>query len=128
MNKEPYSTHAERTTPEGVAVIWYKTQRVLRTAFAVLTTALTVWAGFALAAPQILAELALVLPGSWVAWLTATIASITVVAGVLTRIMAIPFVNRALIRIGLGSVPRSAVVQTRAGDVAYVLPDPRAHP
>lgn len=94
-------------TTTTVSPIWHPVQRVLRTIVQVLTAALSVWAGFALIAPQVLAELAKILPGPWIAWLTATIAAITVVAGVLTRIMAIPAVNAALTRIGLGSVPKA---------------------
>lgn len=112
----------------SVPEIWFKTQRVLRTALAVLTTLLTVWAAFALIAPQILDELALILPGAWIAWLTATIATITLVAGVITRIMAIPTVNGWLTRVGLGSVPRSKLIEATTADgtaVVTVLPDPK---
>lgn len=91
-------------TPEQ---IWYPIQRVLRTVVQALTATLTIWAGFQLVAPQILAELAKILPGSWIAWLAAAIAGISAVAGVLARIMAIPAVNRWLTKIGLGSVPRT---------------------
>lgn len=90
--------------------IWYKAQRVLRTAVATLLSALAVWGGFAVVAPDILAELAKILPESWIAWLTVTIGGITAVASVLTRIMANPWVNNLLSKIGLGSVPRSALV------------------
>lgn len=91
--------------PEG---IWFKAQRVIRTVFQVVVSSLAVWAVVSAAAPQVLEELAKVLPGSWIVWLTGVIAGITVVAGVLTRIMAIPAVNKFLIQIGLGTVPRSA--------------------
>lgn len=113
----------------NVPAIWFKTQRALRTAFAVLTTLLAFWAAFALVAPQILDELALILPGPWIAWLTAAIASVTLVAGVITRVMAIPTVNAWLTRIGLGSVPRSKLVEGTTVDgaaVVTVLPDPKA--
>ncbi|WP_425836919.1 hypothetical protein [Microbacterium sp. PA5] len=93
-------------TPTAPQEIWFKPQRVLRTIVQVLTAALSVWAAFVLIAPQVLAELAKILPGSWVAWLAGVIASITVVAGVLTRIMAISSVNAWLTKIGLGSVPK----------------------
>jgi len=85
---------------------WAKTQRVFRTVFQVLTATLSVWAGFAVIAPQILDELAKILPGPWVVWLASVIAAITVVAGVLSRIMAIPAVNAWLTRVGLGTVPK----------------------
>lgn len=110
------------TTPK-TPEIWYKTQRVLRTIFAVLTSALAVWAGFALVAPQILAELATILPGSWIAWLTGVIAAISTVAGVITRILAIPAVNNFLTKVGLGSVPKSAVIPVN--NLAVVKRDPK---
>jgi hypothetical protein len=113
----------------NVPEIWFKTQRVLRTAFAALIAgATTIAAGIlavAAVAPQILAELAKILPASWIAWATGALASLVAVASVVTRIMAIPKVNGWLTKIGLGSVPRSKVVATEgAGDDA-VLPDPR---
>lgn len=118
----------------SVPDIWYKAQRVLRTVFAVLVGFLTFWAGFQLIAPQILAELANVLPGSWVAWLTGTIAAITTIAGVITRILAIPAVNAAFTKIGLGSVPKAALVPAQVIDngnvqvITTVQPDPKADP
>lgn len=119
-------------TGAEVPEIWYKAQRVIRTVFATLVSVLTVWAGFALIAPQILAELANVLPESWVAWLAGVIGSITVVAGVITRILAIPSVNDFLTKVGMGSVPKKAltVVQEvkpsgRVVTVTEVIPDPK---
>lgn len=97
-------TNSRTKVPE----IWYKGQRVLRTGLQVILSFLSVWAVVAVIAPQILDELAKILPGSWVAWLAGAIASVTVVAGVLTRIMAIPAVNDWLTKIGLGSVPPTA--------------------
>lgn len=130
------------TTPEGRSImsnptptveevkeattIWYKTQRVLRTVFATLVSFLTAWAVFSLAAPQILAELAQILPGPWIAWLTAVIATVTTVAGVLTRIMAIPAVNAFLTKIGLGSVPKSAVYKSPRNGRVIVKADEKA--
>ncbi|MEQ6899292.1 hypothetical protein [Microbacterium sp. KR10-403] len=88
--------------------IWFKAQRVLRTIVQVVLAFLSAWAVIAIIAPQILTELATILPGSWIAWLTGVIAFVTVVAGVLTRIMAIPQVNAWLTKLGLGSAPKSA--------------------
>ena len=89
--------------------IWFKAQRVLRTIFQVILAFLSVWAVIALVAPQILNELATILPGSWVVWLTAVIAGVTAVAGALSRIMAIPVVNGWLSNLGLGSAPKFAM-------------------
>jgi hypothetical protein len=119
---------AEPTAPE----IWYKAKRVLRTAVATLLSALSIWAAIAVIAPDVLAELAKILPESWILWLTAVVAGITAVASALTRIMAIPGVNDFLTKIGLGSVPKSAleaqVVREPAGEVhviTTVAPDPK---
>lgn len=109
-----------------VTTIWYKAQRVLRTVFATLVSFLTAWAVFSLAAPQILAELAQILPGPWIAWLTAVIATVTTIAGVLTRIMAIPAVNAILTKIGLGSVPNSALYKSRSTGRVIVKADVKA--
>lgn len=105
--------------------IWYQAQRVLRTGLAVLTTLLTTWAAFALIAPDILAELAKVLPGPWVVWLTGAVSTITLVAGVITRIMAIAKVNEILTKVGFGSVPKSKLVPID-GDTTVVIPDVKA--
>jgi hypothetical protein len=127
-------------TPDGTEVvvpdIWYKGKRVLRTGLAVLGSFLTAWAAFALIAPQILAELAKILPGSWIVWLTGFVATVTLVAGVITRILAIPTVNTFLTKLGLGSVPKEAleaVVYREPGQhgaevhvVTEVKPDPKA--
>jgi len=88
--------------------IWFKAQRVLRTIVQVVLAFLSAWAVIAIIAPQILTELATILPGPWIAWLTGVIAFVTVVAGVLTRIMAIPQVNAWLTKLGLGSAPKGA--------------------
>ena len=88
--------------------IWFKAQRVLRTIVQVILAFLSAWAVVAVVAPQILTELSAILPGSWIAWLTGVIAFVTVVAGVLSRIMAIPAVNAWLTHLGLGSAPKAA--------------------
>ncbi|MDF2919061.1 MAG: hypothetical protein K0S70_3278, partial [Microbacterium sp.] len=55
----------------NVPEIWFKTQRVLRTAIAVLISGATTIAAAILAvaavAPEVLAELAKILPASWIA-------------------------------------------------------------
>jgi hypothetical protein len=112
--------------------IWYKAQRVLRTIVSTVLSLLSVWAIVALVAPDVLAELAKILPASWVAWLAGVIASITAVAAVLTRIMAIPKINELLTKIGLGSVPQSALMPARTVEggqvhvITTVKPDPKA--
>lgn len=127
---------SDTKTPRTVTVpdIWYKAQRVLRTIVAAVLGAVAAWGAFQLFAPQILAELATILPGSWITWLASAIALISAIAGVITRIMAIPGVNALLIKIGLGSVPKKALVEAQVTDtdtgevhvITSVEPDPRA--
>lgn len=82
-------------TPE----IWFKGQRVLRTAFTTILTALPI-------IPQIVA----IVQGQWSAeWLTPVAIQAVAINSALTAIIAIPAVNNFLTKIGLGSVPRKAV-------------------
>lgn len=123
------STTAELSLDEikSATTIWYKAQRVARTILATLISALSVWAGFSLIFPQLIEELAKVLPGPAIAWITAAVASISVVAGVITRIMAIPKVNAFLTKwLNLGSVPQSAIRQDVVNGDVVVNPDRKA--
>lgn len=111
--------------------IWYKAQRVARTAVATLISSLGAWAGFVTIFPQISAELAKILPGSWITWLTASVAAVTVVASAITGIMAIPKVNAFLTKwLNLGSVPKSAIAYDPIiADIqdtgVHIVPDPK---
>lgn len=100
MSNTPITT---ATVPE----IWYKAQRVLRTIVAVgipsIITAATVL-------PLIIEALGLPADLPLRLWLVAFAAGLTAVAAAITRVMAIPQVNAWLTKIGLGSVPRDAVV------------------
>ena len=91
------------TVPE----IWYKAQRVLRTIVAVgipaIITAATVL-------PAIIEAIGLPADLPLRLWLIAFAGGLTAVAAGITRVMAIPQVNAWLVKIGLGSVPREAVV------------------
>ena len=121
------STHAPQgdASKEALAKateIWYKAQRVLRTIVAVVIPALL---GFAVLLPQLIDALGLPDDSTLRLWLLGIAAGVTAVAGAITRIMAIPAVNAWLTKIGLGSVPRSAVQATLGGTV-YVEPDPKA--
>lgn len=78
--------------------IWYKGQRVLRTAFTTLLTILPL-------IPQVIA----IVQGEWAAeWLTGVAVQAVAINSALTRIIAIPAVNNWLTKIGLGSVPPTA--------------------
>lgn len=102
----------------NVPEIWYKAQRVLRTIVAV---GIPAFLTFALVLPQIIDALGLPVDSGLYLWLIGAAAIVTAVAGAITRIMAIPAVNDWLTKIGLGSVPKSAVAPS--GDVK---PDPKA--
>lgn len=110
-----------------VPPIWYKAKRVIRTVLAVIVSLLitvgATGAALELLAPQILPELALVLPSGAISWLAAVVAFFVLLSGIITRIMAIPGVNTWLVKIGAGSVPASAVVTDIAG--TFVMRDPR---
>lgn len=101
------------TVPE----IWYKAQRVLRTIVAVgipsIITAATVL-------PLIIEALGLPADLPLRLWLLAAAGGLTAVAAAITRIMAIPQVNAWLTNIGLGSVPKVAIVAPQA-----VVVDPK---
>lgn len=103
--------------------IWYKAQRVLRTVVAVLLPA---FLGFAVLLPQLIDALGLPDDSTLRLWLLGIAAGVTAVAGAITRIMAIPAVNAWLTKIGLGSVPKSAVRTSPVTGSVQVLPDPKA--
>lgn len=116
---------------QDVSTIWFKAQRVLRSIVGTLISALTVWAALSAVFPDMLAELATILPGPAIAWLAGVIASISAVAGVISRIMAMPKVNAWLTKwLNLGSIPKqniSAQVSPASGNlVVTVDPDRKA--
>ena len=95
--------------------IWFKWQRVIRTAVQVIVGAAAVLATVVVVAPQVLDALADVLPGPVVAWIGGAIAALTAVSAALSRVMAIPVVNAWLVKLGLGSAPKGAQVVHRGG-------------
>jgi len=79
--------------------IWYKWQRVLRTAFTTILTVLPL-------IPQVIA----IIQGQWDAeFLTIIGVQAVAINAALTGIIAIPAVNTFLTHIGLGSVPKKAL-------------------
>lgn len=89
---------------DRVQDIWYKGQRVIRT-----TAQAAV--GFIVAAPvitQIIDAIGLDPTTHMGGWLAAIGAGTTALAAVLSRVMTIPAVNRWLVTLGMGSVPRNA--------------------
>jgi len=107
---------AKHITVDTVPEIWFKLQRVIRTALAVtLSIVITLAAGIGsiqVFAPQIFTELGKFLPPEFVAWLVGFFGFLVIVAGSITRIMAIPQVNAWLTKIGAGSVPKAAIAAT----------------
>lgn len=129
-----HSMRARRTeeytmsTPNTDAVkaatdIWYKGKRVLRT---IVQTAIPSFLGFALVLPAIIEALGLPADNELRLWLLAVAAGVTAVAGAISRVMAIPAVNAWLIKIGLGSVPKDAVVVTPSTGSVAVVKDPNS--
>lgn len=94
------------TTPE----IWYKPQRVLRTIVQALIILIPLANGVAAAGAAYLQEQTHLTIPAWVFLvLNAVVAVTAVVMGLVARLMATPGVNDWLTRVGLGSVPKSAV-------------------
>lgn len=86
--------------------IWFKSQRVLRT---IVQVGIPTFTTFAAVLPQIIDALGLPVDAEIRLWLLAVAAGVTAVAAALSRVMAIPAVNSWLVKIGLGSVPKSTV-------------------
>lgn len=97
--------HAQTTVE--VDDIWFKTQRVFRT---LVQVGIPSFLGFALVLPQIIGALGLPVDSALYLWLVGAAAAVTAVATGLSRVMAIPAVNAWLVKIGLGSVPKSEAV------------------
>jgi len=91
-----------------VGNIWFVSQRVLRT---IVQTGVPTFIVFAAVLPQIIDALGLPVDNDVRLWLLAVAAGVTAVAGALARVMAVPAVNAWLVKIGLGSVPQSAVTK-----------------
>ncbi|KTR47313.1 hypothetical protein [Curtobacterium oceanosedimentum] len=87
--------------------IWYRAQRVLRTAFTTILTVLPL-------VPQIV-QIVQIIQGQWptATGLTAVAVQAVAINSALTAIIALPTVNRWLTSVGLGSEPR-AVAKERA--------------
>jgi hypothetical protein len=105
----------ELTKPRKLDVqeIWYRGQRVLRTA---LTTALTTLP----LVPQIIQ----IVQGQWPAATGLTVVGVQALAinSALTAIISLPTVNRWLTAIGFGSVPRAIAKETAAAKSQELQP------
>jgi hypothetical protein len=107
------------TTPE----IWFKTQRTLRTIVQALIILIPLANGVALGAAAYLQEQThLVIPGWVFLVLNGVVAVTALVMGLVARLMAVPGVNDWLTKIGLGSVPKSAVQLEQGTDGTWRRP------
>lgn len=92
--------------------IWFKAQRALRTIVQALVVLLPTANLAALAVIGYLNEQTDVIVPSWLfAGLNVVVVATALVMGLVARLMAVPGVNDLLTRIGLGSVPKSALEQ-----------------
>lgn len=98
--------HSAKTELD-VQDIWFKTQRVLRTAVQVGIPAFITFAGVL---PLIVNAIGLPVDGALYLWLVGAAGVVTAIAAGLSRVMAIPAVNSWLTHIGLGSVPKAEAV------------------
>jgi len=88
------------STPTQVAHPWITTARtVLQVIVSVVLWLVAAVLTLAAVAPQILEAVAEVLPPEWLAWLSGAVAFLGLLAGAITRIMAIPQVNDLLGRL-----------------------------
>lgn len=129
------TNNAPRTRAEAKALIaaatapWYPVQRALRSIVGALVVLVPLANGIAAAAAAYLnSQDDVTIPPVVFVWLNAIVAGTALVIGLVSRIMAVPGVNAALQRIGLGTAPNSAIVLERdeSGTHALVTPDPKA--
>ena len=114
----------------GVApTIWYQGQRVLRSIVGAIVVLVPVANGVAAAAIAYLtSQTDVTIPPVVFVWLNAIVAATALIIGLASKIMAVPGVNDLLVKIGLGSVPRSALVSTDATGAVKVEEDPKVTP
>jgi hypothetical protein len=91
-------------TAPAVQPVWFPWQRVKRT---VVTLLFTVVPALNLAVPQIVEAFDGYVDATTFGVINAVAFAILLVAGIITRLLAIPTVNSFLIAVGLGSVPKS---------------------
>lgn len=99
-------THVATVPPTQVAYPWRATLRtILQTVAGVVLGLASAIAAVAVLAPQFLAALAEILPPEWYAYAVTAVAFIGLLAGTVTKIMAIPGVNVWLTKWKLGAAP-----------------------
>lgn len=100
------------TNTQGVdaPVIWYKGKRVLRTIVQALVVLVPILNGLALAAQAYLTEQTdVVIPAVVFVALNGIAVATALLMGLVARLMAVPGFNTILTKVGLGSVPASAI-------------------
>lgn len=104
-------TMTNSNTPATEApVIWYKGKRVVRTIVQALVVLIPLVNLIAVAVIGYLNEQTSIVVAPVVfVWLNAIVALTAFVMGLVARLMAVPGVNDLLVKIGLGSVPASAI-------------------
>ena len=116
-------------TPVTPPPIWYKAQRALRTFVQALIVLVPVVNAVAATVVTYLNEQTDVTVPAWAfAVLNAVVIITALVMALVARIMAVPGVNEILTRIGLGSVPKEAIVLEPSSGGTYVLPDSTTRP
>lgn len=119
------TSHSKPAAVAKATAIWFVAQRVLRT---IVQTAIPAFLAFALVLPAIIEALGLPVDSELRLWLVGVAAVVTAVAAAITRVMAIPAVNAWLTKIGLGSVPASAIstrTSATGAPVVVVKEDPK---
>ena len=129
MNTLKPASRAEAKALAAVTAPWYPVQRALRSIVGALVVLVPLVNGLAAAAVAYLtSQTDVAIPPLVFVWLNAIIAGTALVIGLVSRLMAVPGVNAALQRIGLGAAPAGAVVleKDEHGTYALVTPDPKA--
>lgn len=130
MNASIPASRAEAKALVAAAVApWYPVQRALRSIVGALVVLVPLVNGVAAAAIAYLtSQTDVSIPPVVFVWLNAIVAGSALVIGLVSRIMAVPGVNAALTKVGLGTAPKSAVVleADETGNYALVVPDPKA--
>lgn len=129
MNTLKPATRAEAKALAAVTAPWYPVQRALRSIVGALVVLVPLVNGLAAAAVAYLtSQTDVAIPPLVFVWLNAIVAGTALVIGLVSRLMAVPGVNAALQRVGLGTTPADAVVleKDETGTYALVMPDPKA--
>ncbi len=130
MNASIPASRAEaKALVAAAAAPWYPVQRALRSIIGALVVLVPLVNGVAAAAIAYLtSQTDVSIPPVVFVWLNAIVAGTALVIGLVSRIMAVPGVNAALTKVGLGTAPKSAVVleADESGTYALVVPDPKA--